>query len=274
MIGSRSATAVLFALAFSAGAAARADTVYVEPGADALATAIAQAAPGDTLMLAPGLYHGPVVVDRALTLDGSGDAVVEAHGEGSVITVTAEDAVVRGLTVRGSGISLFDQHAGIYLEETAHRALVEDNLVEGNLFGVYLQGPSDAIVRHNRIIGRTDLRVNERGNGVQIWRSPGSQILNNDFLYGRDGIFVTNSRENRFVGNRFRELRFGVHYMYTHDSEVSHNLSIGNHIGFALMFSEGLTVIGNVSEGDRDQGLQLNYTNESTLVGNRVPRDR
>ena len=38
--------------------------------------------------------------------------------------------------------------------------------------------------------------------------------------------------------NLFRDLRFAVHYMYTNDSEVSGNISIGNHLGFAIMFSD------------------------------------
>ena len=41
----------------------------------------------------------------------------------------------------------------------------------------------------------------------------------NDIRYGRDGIFVRASSDI-FRGNRFRDLRFGVHYMYTNDSEI------------------------------------------------------
>ena len=48
--------------------------------------------------------------------------------------------------------------------------------------------------------------------------------------YGRDGIFTIASRKDRFINNRFEQVRFAVHYMYTNDSEVSGNVSVGNHV--------------------------------------------
>ena len=59
------------------------------------------------------------------------------------------------------------------------------------------------------ILGRRDLRMNERGNGVQIWRAtPGSVVEDNDIRYGRDGIFVTTSKNNAFRDNRFQRPAF------------------------------------------------------------------
>jgi nitrous oxidase accessory protein len=160
--------------------------------------------------------------------------------------------------------------AGIFIDKAGVGAAVENNRIEQNLFGVYVWGPQRALVRGNVIVGRTDLRTNERGNGVQVWNSPGTVIADNDIRFGRDGIFVTTSRNNVFRGNRFRDLRFAVHYMYTNDSEVSGNRSTGNDIGYALMFSHRLRVEGNLSEGDREHGLLFNYANESTIEGNVV----
>ena len=127
-----------------------------------------------------------------------------------------------------------------------------------------------SIARGNTIVGRQDLRMNERGNGVHLWNTPGSQVIDNDIRYGRDGIFVTSSRDNAFRDNRFRDLRFGIHYMYTNSSEVTGNISSGNHAGFALMFSEDLVVQDNVSRGDRDHGVLLNYANASRIKNNIV----
>src|SRR5690606_29287777 len=99
----------------------------------------------------------------------------------------------------------------------------------------------------NIIVGRQDLRMNEAGNGVHVWNAPGSQVIGNDIRYGRDGIFVISSKENVFRGNRMRDLRYAVHYMYTNDSEVADNVSIGNHAGFAIMYSDRLKVMHNLS---------------------------
>jgi nitrous oxidase accessory protein len=95
-------------------------------------------------------------------------------------------------------------------------------------------------------------------------------VEGNDIRWGRDGIFANTSKRNVFSGNRFRDLRFAVHYMYTNDSEVSGNISIGNHLGYALMFSKKVRVTGNVSLSDREHGIMLNYTNQSEISGNLI----
>ncbi len=239
------------------------------PGEDVQAAVEAES-PGGTVELLPGLHRGPVRLDRAITLAGRDGAVLEAPGRGSVVTVSAEDAVVRGLTLRGSGSSLDSMDSAVLLQRTATRAVVEGNRMEGNLFGVYIHGAAEAVVRGNTITGRHGGRMSEHGDGVTVWNAPGARVEGNDIRFGRDGIFVRTSRQNSFVGNRFRNLRFGVHYMYTNDSEVSGNASFGNHAGYAIMYSQRLRVRGNLSDGDRDHGLLFNYANGSEITGNAV----
>jgi nitrous oxidase accessory protein len=245
-------------------------SITVPTGDGALAGAISRAVPGDHLRLGPGVYRGRVVIDRPLTISGQPGTVVDGGGEGRTITVDAPDVELRGLRVTGSGLTLASEDSGIFITARGDRALVESNFLDRNLIGIYLKGPESAVVRGNRIRGRQDLRVNERGNGVQLWNTPGSVVENNTVQFGRDGIFVTTSKRNRFRNNRLEDLRFAVHYMYTNDSEVSGNVSQRNHIGYAIMFSHGLEVTNNTSEGDRDRGLLFNYANRSQISGNRV----
>ena len=245
-------------------------TISVSPGADNLSTAISQAAPGDILLLTPGVHNGPVTIDRTLSMVGDDDSIVKGSGEGSTITIAAPDVVIRGLTITGSGTAIETMDAGIFVNKAGHRALVEDNRIEGNLFGVYFWGPKDAVMRGNTVIGLQTRHVNRRGNGISLWNTPGSIVESNDFRHGRDGIFTTTSRNNIFRNNRFRDVRIAVHYMYTNDSEISGNISIGNHVGFALMFSKNLVVRGNRSIDDRDHGILLNYANSSVIEGNSV----
>ena len=44
------------------------------------------------------------------------------------------------------------------------------------------------------------------------------------------------------MADRFEQVRFAIHYMYTNDSEVSGNVSIGNHGGYAIMYSNRLKI--------------------------------
>lgn len=245
---------------------AAASTIEVAAGGDNLRRAVAAAASGDVLELAPGVHAGPLLIDRPLTLSGRHGAIIDGGGRGRTVEVVAPDVTIRDLVIRGSGIDNMD--AGIYLEKTATAATVTGNLIEDNLIGVYVHGAARAIVRGNKIAGRTDLRLNDRGNDVYVWNAPGAAVIDNDISGGRDGIFTNTSRGNVFRGNRIRGVRFAVHYMYTNDSEVSGNVSTGNHAGFVIMFSDRLKIEGNRSTGDRDHAFLFNYANSSRIADN------
>ena len=242
----------------------------VEPAPQSLQRAIAAAKAGDTLHLKPGVYRGPVVIDRPLTLLGQPGSVLDGGGVGRVLTVAAPGVTVQGISVRHSGDQLSTEDSGIFVTPEGDHARILDNRLEHNLIGIYLKGPTAALVRNNHIVGRQDLRMNERGNGIHLWNTPGSVVENNEVRLGRDGIFVTTSRDNQFRNNHLSELRFAIHYMYANDSVVSGNSSSGNHVGYALMYSSGLEVRHNISHMDRDRGLFFNFTNDSMIADNRV----
>ena len=271
MARSRLLSAALAALVIAAvSAVAMAGERGVPAERGALVKAVAEAQPGDVLLLEPGRHDGPVLLDRPVTLDGAGRATIDGHGTGSVIVVTGEDVTVRGLEIRGSGSSHQGIDSGVRLLPPAIRARIEDNRIVGNLHGVDVHGALDSLVRGNTIVGRTDHRMNDRGNGVYVWKAPGTVIEGNDISLGRDGIFSNASSKGTYRNNLFRDLRFAVHYMYTNDGEVSGNVSIGNHLGFALMFSSRIVVHDNLSLRDRAHGFMLNYANNVDMRGNLV----
>lgn len=228
------------------------------------------AATGDVIEIAPGERHGNFVVGRPMTLSGAEGAVLDGDGKGSVLRVAAPDVTIAGLSIRNSGRDHETMDAGVFLEATARRALVRDNRLKDNLFGVYVHGASGATVRGNEIEGLTGGRRNEAGNAVTVWNAPDATIARNLIRGGRDGVFVLASPRDRFVANRFENLRFAVHYMYAQDGEIADNVSIGNDAGFALMFSNNLVVRGNRSAHDRDYGFLLNFANRSRVIENIV----
>lgn len=252
-------------------AMAEAETIRLSPAtAPALQQAIDAAKPGDELVLENGEFYGPITIATPVTLSGEPGAAIKGNGKGSVVTITAEDVVFSGIAVSGSGSSLEDMNSGVFVAQTAKRAIVEKNRIEGNLYGIYLHGAENSIARDNVIIGTGEGRLSETGNGVTLWNAPGARVTGNDISFGRDGIATNASKRNVFSGNRFSNLRFAIHYMYTDDSEIRDNISTGNSVGYAIMFSSRLKITGNVSDGDRDHGLLLNYANGSTITGNIV----
>lgn len=242
----------------------------VPPGAGTLAAAITAASAGDVLRLTDGAYLGPVTIDRPLTLTGSAHSVIDGQGRGTVVTLTAPDVTVKGVTVIGSGSVNQNLDAGIKIVKGADRALIEANTLRDNMHGIDVHGARDTTVRGNLIEGRQNPHMVERGNGIYVWNAPGTVVEGNAVRWGRDGIFSNASRKGIYRNNLFRDLRFAVHYMYTNDSEVSGNVSVGNHLGFAIMFSDRVVVRDNRSLNDRDHGLLLNFANSADVSGNLV----
>lgn len=247
----------------------QAETVMVSPGEAALRNAIAAARPGDVLRLTAGSY-GPAVIDKPVTVEGQGQAVIDGGGKGSVLTVTADDVTLRGLRVQNSGPRNEDIDAGIKVVKGVARTRIEHNVLIDNMHGIDFHGAIDAVARHNDITGRRDAHMIARGNGFYVWNAPGVVIEDNTVRYGRDGIFSNTSKRDIYRRNTFRDLRFAIHYMYTNDSVVEGNISIGNHLGFAMMYSRRVQVTGNISLHDRDHGVMLNSTNDADVIGNLV----
>jgi nitrous oxidase accessory protein len=252
------------------GSPAWAELVLQAPAPAGLQSAIDAASPGDVIRLQPGTHHGPITITQTLTLEGEPGAVVAGNGTGSVVTVEAPGTIIRGLEITGSGKSLSEMDSGVFVAQSAQGTHIENNAILGNLVGIYLHGAENSLAKGNRIVGLREGRTSEAGDGISLWNAPGAQVIDNDISFGRDGIFTKISKNNIFRGNTLRDLRFAVHYMYTNDSEVSGNVSIGNAVGFAIMYSKNLRVTGNVSDGDRDHGLMLNYANGSLIEGNTV----
>ena len=258
-----------------AGNAQQSKKIRVAPGDGTLQAAIDSAKSGDTLILESGIYSGSVTIHRSLTLladnaNAKHSSIIDGQESSHVITISAPDVFIKGLNIQHSGKVLKDENSGIFITKEGDRTRIESNYFENNLIGIYLKGPESVIVSDNTIIGSQFHRINDRGNGVYLWNTPGSIIKNNDIRYGRDGIFVNVSRNNIFRGNRLSNLRFAIHYMYTNDSEISNNISINNHVGYALMFSDRIVVKNNTSTGDSERGLFFNFANYSVIAGNRV----
>lgn len=264
----RLAVAVLAMAGLSDLAVAREWTVAASE--NALSSTLKQAEPGDIIRLGAGIHGGPITLTYPVSLIGEPGARLVGNNKGSVVTISADDVTVSGLIISGSGSSHENIDSGIKATKVAKRAVIVDNRLEENLYGIDIHGAVDTLARGNTIIGRQDHRMNERGNGFYIWNAPGSVVEANHVRYGRDGLFVNISHDNIFRDNVFEDLRFAVHYMHTQNSEISGNISRNNHVGYAMMFSRDLIIRGNRSIDDRDHGVMLNYVVDAVVEKNLV----
>ena len=139
---------------------------------------------GGTLRPEPGTYSGPVVIRKPITIEGEGEVTIDAGGEGTVLSILADGATVRGLHLTHSGTSHDSVDAGILVK--ADRVTVENNLIDESLFGIHLSNANDNVIRNNRISSLTDRDISIRGDAIRVWYSHGNLIENNEVSHARD----------------------------------------------------------------------------------------
>ncbi|MCW8828664.1 MAG: nitrous oxide reductase family maturation protein NosD [Gammaproteobacteria bacterium] len=242
----------------------------VTAGSTPLPEVIAQASPGDRLLLSPGRYRVNLLLDKPLVIEGQPGAVLDGGGEGDVIRIVAEDVTLKGLEITGSGRDLTDMNALIFVERSATRTRIENNRLQGDVFGVWVDGARDVHIINNTIQGNPDIRSQDRGNGVHLFSATGAVVDGNEIMGTRDGIYIDTSNHNRLSNNYIHHLRYGIHYMYSYHNEVVGNTTDTTRTGYALMQSKFLTVTGNRSKNDQNYGILLNFIVSSHLQGNTV----
>ncbi|MCG3200800.1 MAG: putative ABC transporter binding protein NosD [Gammaproteobacteria bacterium] len=241
----------------------------VQPGA-ALEQVVADAAPGDTILIERGHYAAHLRIGKPLTLRGVNRPTLTAGGRGDVIRILGPDVLVEGLIIRDSGSDLNHADAGVYIGKNGTRARVRNCYLSYNLFGIRVEGAGDIEVAGNVVTGKRDLQSAQRGNGIQIYNTRGARILDNHISFVRDGIYVDVSDNAVFRGNRIHHVRYGTHYMNSHHNLWEGNWSYLNRGGLALMEVRDQTVRNNVTWGNTDHGIMLRTIQDSVIEGNIV----
>ncbi|HVS02636.1 MAG TPA: nitrous oxide reductase family maturation protein NosD [Thermoanaerobaculia bacterium] len=236
--------------------------------------ALARAADGDLVRVLAGTYAAPLAVTRSVTLQGEGWPVLDGGGRGTVVRIEAPGVTLRGFVVRGSGISLDEEHSGVSVE--GPRAVIEGNRLQDVLFGVYLRHAAASVVRGNQIRGKT-LALGRRGDAIRVWNSDGTTIAGNR-VHGSRDVVLWYSKRLTVRDNHVEQGRYGLHFMYCDDATIQGNLLADNSVGAFLMYSRRLRLVGNTiagNHGPSGYGVGLKDMDEprvadNLFVGNRV----
>lgn len=224
---------------------------------------------GGVLTPPPGTYAGPVVVPRAMRIDGAGLVTIDGGGRGTVVQIDASGVVLRGLRLTGSGSSHDAVDAGVKI--VGSRNVVEDNVIDGCLFGVDLAQSNENQVRRNTIHSK-HLEMGVRGDAIRLWYSFRNEIVENDISDVRD-IVVWYSEGNVFRGNRVTRGRYALHTMYAHQNLIEDNEYRGNLAGIFLMYSDGVEIRRNRildSQGATGIGIGLKETSDVSVEDNSI----
>ncbi|HLA98176.1 MAG TPA: nitrous oxide reductase family maturation protein NosD [Anaerolineales bacterium] len=204
--------------------------------------AIGKASDGDTILVKPGIYAGPLVVEKSVRLDGEDWPVIDGGGKEMVVSLAAPGAYFGGFVVRGSGSEPDRDHAGIVLKAPDIR--VENNRLYDVLFGIFVAQADRAVVRGNDITSKAEYDIARKGDAIRIWYSQDVVIENNLVHEARD-LVAWYSKNLVFRNNVVQNGRYGVHLMYSDNATISGNLVQNNAVGIYIMYSRQVNLLNN-----------------------------
>lgn len=260
-------------LALAANGAASAVIAVCPDGCahSSITDALAAAEDGDTVLVRAGTYReGPLVVDKRVSLVGDGWPVLDGELKHQVLTIAADRVEVRGLVLRDSGRSHVREVAAISVGEVGG-CVIEGNRVENAFFGIYLAKATACEVRDNVLTGAAESEAYS-GNAIHVWNGYDVVIAGNTVTGHRDGIYLEFARGAEVRDNvSERNLRYGLHFMYSNDSEFTGNVFRDNGAGVAVMYSKNIAMLGNEFRDNRGAaayGLLLKEIDDSLVSGN------
>jgi len=227
------------------------------------------AKPGDVLRPPPGNYAGPVVLTKALTIEGDGAVTIDSGDRGTVFSVQADGVVLRGLRLTGSGDSHDTDDS--CLDVRGHHNVLENLVIDNCLFGIDLKQSNDNVLRKNRIRSKpVDLGV--RGDGLRLWYSHRNLVEGNEISDSRDMV-AWYSNDNIYRRNVGTHSRYSIHFMFARDNIVEYNRFYDNAVGVYFMYTEGGVLRHNlISHATGATGMAIGFKEASnTLIeGNEV----
>jgi len=230
---------------------------------------IEQTPEGGVVRLQPGKYIGPVVVEKAVVLDGKGQVTIDGQGKGSVMLIKADGVVVKNMIITNSGDSHDQLDAGILVRSSRNRIL--NNRIENTLFGIDIQEGHENEVIGNEISSK-NISLGLRGDGVRIWAGHRNVFRQNRIHDSRDMV-IWYSNDNLIEHNEGWNNRYSMHFMFTGGNLVRRNYYHHNTVGIFLMYSRDIVVRENVvkySLGGTGVGIGLKEVDNMTIVNNQV----
>jgi nitrous oxidase accessory protein len=206
-----------------------------------------------------------------LTFLADKNVILDGENKHEIITVTSNQVCIKGFTIINSGVMSTKDLAGIKLL-ACRNVVLENNNVNNCNFGIYLSNTKQCVLRENIVKGNV-LNDPNTGNGIHVWKADSIQIIKNESTGQRDGIyfeFVTNS--TIFDNFSHENLRYGLHFMFSHSNTYTNNQFTKNGAGVAVMYSHHVKMYHNSFDhnwGSSAYGILLKDISDSEVMFNK-----
>jgi nitrous oxidase accessory protein len=262
---------ILSTIFFTALVAARTIVVGKNQPVSTLHKAIDLAKNNDTILVEPGIYkEGNIQITKSITLLGQNFPVLDGQNKFEIFTISGNNITIKGFQFQNCGTSAMNDYASIKVID-AKNIIVENNKVINSYFGIHFSNSSFITIRNNTVTGTPSSEQNT-GNGIHLWKCNNALIENNNTSGHRDGIyfeFVTEST----IKNNFSEknIRYGLHFMFSHSDTYTNNTFKNNGAGVAVMYSKHVRMEQNHFQenwGASAYGILLKDITDSHILNN------
>src|ERR687898_1101418 len=261
------------ALAVTKISSAGSQSSVVGPG-ESIQKAINAADPGDTIVVR-GVHREDVIIRKnGIKLRGE-DAVIEAPPRAKADSPCSKTFGPEAICVQGDHNLKTGEITGPRVSDVS----VSGFTIRG--FKIKGKGGNDAIVidvyaaRNATVVGN---RITGNvANGIVAGRSVNTTIAKNHVIgipspeTDANGIFASDSRNNKIVNNVVRSYYFGIDVNNSTNTTIAGNDSIGNSVdGFGVVDSPGTKILSNVARRNETVGIFLGDTQRANakVVGN------
>lgn len=233
--------------------------------------ALEAAVDGDVIRIRKGVYReGNILVKKSVTLQGVDYPVIDGENKTEIITVEADGVIIEGLQLQNVGTSYLEDRAGIRIRKSRN-FMVRNNRLINTFFGIYLEHSRDGTISGNELTGQAVEEMSS-GNAVHLWYCRHIIVKNNVAKGHRDGIyleFVDSSQV--FQNTSERNIRYGLHFMFSNHDDYYENTFRSNGAGVAVMFSKKINMWDNLFEfnwGRASYGLLLKEIYDAEIRDN------
>lgn len=222
------------------------------------------------VVLQQGIYYGPVIINKPITLDGGGKAIIDGQNKGTAITVRSNGVKIKNLKVINCG----DRHdmidAAVALFDSSNCEITNIK-TENCLFGINLQNSHNNLIRDNYITSKP-YELGLRGDGIWVWWSDNNIFTGNKLANVRDFV-IWYSMGNIIEKNVGINSRYSLHFMFSDVNYVRNNYYENNSVGIYNMYSNGIMIENNTikrSLGAAGIGIGLKEASNTIVKNNRI----
>ena len=238
--------------------------------------AVDSALNGDTILIRRGTYQvSNTLITKSVTILGEGMPVLDGQDKHEIFTISGRKIRVSGIHFANSGYSSMNDLAAITIVD-ASEFVIDNNRFTSTYFGVHVANSSNFSILNNTFKGHTKTEQTT-GNGIHLWKCSGARIGGNNTSGHRDGIyfeFVSQSEIRNNISEK--NIRYGLHFMFSNDNMYSGNIFRENGAGVAVMFSKNVTMTKNIFSnnwGPSAYGILLKEIADSKITNNKFERN-